>query len=70
MEIVQAIKKLNSISQTRLNFRRRPFVYNFARNFGMWRIWPTFPLNFLTQFSQKMRPYFFYTVVQKSKNGQ
>ena len=33
MEIVQAVKKLNSISRARLNFRRRPFLCtNLYRN--------------------------------------
>ena len=32
-----------------------------------WHIWPTFPLNFFMKFSQKMRLYFFYTIVQKSQ---
>ena len=41
MEIVQAVKKLNSISRERLNFRRRPFLcaslyrnHKQGRNFG------------------------------------
>ena len=31
MEIVQAVKKLNSISRERLNFRRRPILYSFVQ---------------------------------------
>ena len=48
------------------------FVYNFvlkpyASEQLRWHIWPTFPLNFFMKFSQKMRLYFFYTMVQKSQ---
>ena len=48
------------------------FVYNFvekpyASEQLRWHIWPTYPLNFLMKFSQKMRLYFFYTMVQKSQ---
>ena len=32
-----------------------------------WLIWPTFPLNFLMKFSQKMPLYFVYTMMQRSQ---
>ena len=46
------------------------FVYNFvlkpyASEQLRWHIWPTFLLNFLMKFSQKMPLYFFYIMVQK-----
>ena len=48
------------------------FVYNFvkkpyASEQLRWHIWPTFPLNILMKFSQKMPLYVFYTMVQKSQ---
>ena len=74
MEIVQAVKKLNSIWRERLNFLRRPnlcaFVQkpihvqasNFGSSFDQLFLW-----NFFMQFSHKIPLYFFYTMVQKSK---
>ena len=73
MEIVQAVKKLNSISRERLNFRTRPILCTTlyrnpmqASNFG-----GTFDQLFLRfffiKFSQKMPLYLFYTMVQKSQ---
>ena len=74
MEIVQAVKKLNSISRKRLNFRRRPILCttlyrteSYASEQLWWHIWPTFPSNFFIKFSQKMPLYLFYTIVQKSQ---
>ena len=73
MEIVQAVKKLNSISRERLNFRRRPIlcttlyrnpmqVSNFGGTFDQ-----LFLSNFFIKFSQKMPLNLFYTMVQKSQ---
>ena len=72
MEIVQAVKKLNSISRERLNFRRRPILCTTlyrnpmqASNFG-----GTFDQLFLRLFFIKfsqMPLYLFYTMVQKSQ---
>ena len=52
IKIIQVVKKLNSISRERLNFRRRPILCTTlyrnlmqASNFGG-HIWTTFPLNF------------------------
>ena len=77
MEIVQAVKKLNSISREQLNFRRRPILCTtlytekpYTREQLRWHIWPifsTFPLNLFMKFSHKMPLYFFYTRVQKSQ---
>ena len=68
MEIVQAVKKLNSISRERLNFRRRPFLCTTlyrnptqANKFDQFFFW------IFMQISYKMRLYFFYTMLQKSK---
>ena len=73
--IVQAVKKLNSISRERLNFRRWPFLCTTlyknplqASSFG-----GTFDQLFFRifmQFSHKLPLYFFYTIVQKSQNDQ
>ena len=76
MEIVQAVKKLNSISRERLNFRRRPilcttlyrnptWVSNFGGTFDQLFLW-----NFLMEFSHKMPLYLSYTMLQKVKNDQ
>ena len=73
MEIIQAAKKLNSISQERLNFRRRTILCtNFYRDplqasnlggiFDQLFLW-----NFFMQFSHKMPLHFFYTMVQESE---
>ena len=73
MEIVQGIKRLKSISQAQLNFRRRPILCTFlyrnlmqASNVG-----GTFDqlfFEFFMKFSEKMPVYFFYTMVQKRPN--
>ena len=66
-------KKLNSISRVWLNFRRRPILCttlyrnpmqasNFGGTFDQLFLWI-----FFMQFSQKMRLYFFCTMVQKSQ---
>ena len=73
MEIVQAVKKLNSISRERLNFRRWPILCTTlyrnpiqASNFG-----GAFDQLSFEVFSHKMPLYFFYTMVQKKvKNDQ
>ena len=73
MEIVQAVKKLNSISRERLDFRRRPSlcttlysnlmqVSNFGGTFDQ-----LFLRIFFVKLSQKMPLYIFYTMVQKSQ---
>ena len=73
MEIVKVVKKLNSISRARLNFRRRLFLCttlyrnpmqasNFGGPYEQLFLWIS-----LMQFSPKMRLYFFYTMVQKSQ---
>ena len=73
IKIVQAIKKLNSISRARWNFRRRPILCTtLYRNLMQseqlwWHMWPIFSLNFFMKFSQRMPLYFFYTMVQKSQ---
>ena len=72
MEIVQAVKKLNSISREQLNFRRRPILCttlyrnliqasNFGGTFDQLFLWI-----FFMKISQKMPLYFVYTMVQKS----
>ena len=73
IKIVQAVKKLNSISRERLNFRRRPVLCTTlyrnlmqASNFGG-TFDQLFLLNFFMNFSQKMPLYVFYTMVQKSQ---
>ena len=48
------------------------FVYNFvqkpkASEQLRWQIWPTFPLNLLMKFSQKMPLYVLYSMVQNSQ---
>ena len=60
MEIVQAVKKLNSISRERLNFRRRPILCTTlyrnpmqASNFGGTFDHSTFPLSFLWNFHRR-----------------
>ena len=63
--------KLNLTSAIELS-ETAVLVYNFVQKphrseLLRWRIWPTFPLNFLRRCSQKMRLYFFYTVAQKSQ---
>ena len=73
IKIVQAIKKLNSISQARLNFRRRPFLCttlyrnllqasNFDGAFDQLFLWI-----FYQFFLQKMPLNVVYTMVQESK---
>ena len=72
MEIVQAVKKLNSISPERLNFRRRPIlcttlyrnlmqVSNFGGTFDQLFLW-IFLWNF-----HRICLYLCYTMVQKSQ---
>ena len=73
MEIVQAVKKLNSILRERLNFRRRPILCTslyrnpmqasiFGGTFDQLFLWI-----FFIKLSQKMSLYLFYTMVQKSQ---
>ena len=73
MDMVQAVKKLNSISWELLNFRRRPIlcttlhrnpmqVSNFGGLFDQLFLWI-----FLMKFSQKMPLSFFETMMQKVK---
>ena len=73
IEIVQRVKKLNSISRARMNFRRRPIlcttlyrnpmqVSKFGGAFDQLFLWFVF-----MEFSQKMPLSFFYTMVQKSQ---
>ena len=45
-------------------------VHPYASEQLRWHIWPTFPLNFFMTFAQTMHLYFFYTMLQKSKNDQ
>ena len=74
-QIVQRVKKLNSTLWAWLNFfgDGRFCVqlciethYNISKQLRG-RIWPTFPLKFFMQFSQKMPLYVVYTMVQKSQ---
>ena len=71
MKIFQAVKKLNSISRARLNFRRGPVLcttlyrnLTTASNCGG-TVDQLF--HFFLKFSQKMPLYFFDTMVQKSQ---
>ena len=72
MEIVQAVKKLNSISRARLNFRRRPILCttlyrnpiqasNFVGTFDQLFLWIFYAI-----FTEGAI-YFVYTMVQKSQ---
>ena len=74
MEIVQAVKKLNSISRERLNFRRRFFVQlcieTLCKRATLVAHLTNFSFEFFIKFSQKIPLYFFYTMVQKVKNDQ
>ena len=73
IKIVQTIKKLNSISRARLNFRRGSILCTTLYRNPIqasklwWHIWPTFPLNIFMKFSQKMPFDFVYTMVQESQ---
>ena len=73
MEIVQAVKKLNSISRERLNFRRRPILCTtlygetLCKRATSVAHLTNFSFDFFIKVSQKMPLYLFYTMVQKSQ---
>ena len=56
--MVQAVKRFNSISRARLNFRRRPILSAILYRNPIhaklrWHIWPTFLWNFLCGFHRR-----------------
>ena len=73
IKIVQAVKKLNSISRERLNFRRRPFLCTTlyrnlmqASNFGGTFDQLSFEI-FYEIFTEDASPFFLYHGAKKSK---
>ena len=70
IKIVQTVKKLNSISRAQLNFRRGPICVQLCIEISCKQATlvarlTNFSFEFFMKFSQKMRLYFFYTMVQK-----